>query len=221
MTVRSVRMHVHTIRGILGGRVSTWIKPRKLNKPIPRPGDVLWVQEPFALSRTMDHAKASDIPPRSVPVYFEAGGSIANQEDYTFRPDPDPPFRETRDWVGWRRPAMYMPAWACRLQLRVVDATVAQLREMDHADALRAGVVAWKFHRDGAPLSFCVDIEPRSQEPVYSSATAIGSYSRYWDACFGIGCWARNPTVVTTTFEVIPWDEWGPTWRRKTVEVVA
>jgi hypothetical protein len=220
MTVRSIRMQVQTVRGVLGGRVTTWVKPRKLKKAVPRPGDVLWVQEPFALSRVFDLVKASDIQQRAVPVYFEAGGSIANQPDGTYRPDPDPPFRQIKEWVGWRRPAMYMPAWACRLQLRVVDAAVAPLREMTQADALRAGVVAWRFHRDGAPLSYCVDIEPGG-EPVYSSATAIGSYSRFWDACFGIGCWARNPDVVTTTFEVIPWEEWGPTWRPEKVGVLA
>lgn len=104
--------------------------------------------------------------------------------------------------TAWRSP-LYLPAWASRIALEVVNVRVERLHAIDEADALREGVqpwtkdgtlhkFAWADHEGDGPCWPWVDC-PR---------TAREAYAKGWDqinAKHGAP-WTSNPWVFRVEF---------------------
>ena len=113
-----------------------------LKCPYDGPGDMLWVRETF----------------------FQGYATVYAAEHPNERPSSDP----SDKW----RPAIYMPRWASRLSLRIVDVEVERLHDISESDARAEGV-----------------------ENVYE-------YRELWDRINGKTFpWASNPWVFAITFE--------------------
>ncbi len=73
-------------------------------------GDRLYVREAWRVSDRWDSTRPRDLKPRSMTVFFEAGGSICNQEARDdWRPSSWPEQGFAPNWGGKLRPPMFMP----------------------------------------------------------------------------------------------------------------
>lgn len=155
-------------------------------------GDRLYVREAWRVSRMHDQVAPRDLKPRTMTVFFEAGGSIANQDaPGDWKPAVWPEIGERPDWAGKFRQAMHMPRWASRITLEVTEVRVQRLQSISETDAraeggYRSGVL-WLFdgnHADG---------------------TARGAFASFWEelnGARGLG-WDANPWVAAYTFRPI------------------
>lgn len=167
-----------------------WATPSEAIKY--RPGDRLYVRETWRVSRMHDQVAPRDLKPRTMTVFFEAGGSIANQDaPGDWKPAVWPEIGERPDWAGKFRQAMHMPWWASRITLEVTEVRVQRLQSISETDAraeggYRSGVL-WLFdgnHADG---------------------TARGAFASFWEelnGARGFG-WDANPWVAAYTFRPI------------------
>lgn len=156
-----------------------------------QPGDRLWVREPWRALRSWDSYAPSLIAP-SAAVWYEAD-------------DADGPPDEPHHW-GKLRPAMFMPRWACRLELEVTDVRVERLQAISEADALAEGITSvrcqewdrahfatWRYLFDQA-------VEAGTKPPV--GPTPAQSYAALWESINGPGSWDANPWVWVYSFKV-------------------
>lgn len=121
----------------------------------------LWVRETF----TGDW-RGNGIPARGI-VNYRADGEIPEQ------------YREGNYW----RPSIFMPRWASRLTLEIVEVRVQRVRDITDDDAIEEGV-------DRTNTSI----------PTY----ATQRFQKLWDSINGkkSGCsWADNPFVWALTFK--------------------
>lgn len=157
-------------------------------------GDRLWVREAWRVSAKHDATAPRDLAPRSMTVFFEAGGSIANQDSREdWRPS-DWPGGERPNWVGQLRASMHLPRWASRLTLIVTGVRVQRLQDISEQDARAEGLSP---RHDGW---FAVIDERRGLTGAAPDARA--AYALLWTALNGAGSWAANPWVAAYTFTV-------------------
>lgn len=120
--------------------ISTWCTPC----PYGAPGDLLWVREAWRVAKQHDDKPPRDLAPRKMTVFFEAGGSIANQRSGRWEEDRNySAIGEAFSWVGKLRPSMFMPRWACRLEHTLTSVTAQRLQEITDADAYAEGINEW------------------------------------------------------------------------------
>jgi len=102
------------------------------------PGDRLWVRETWAAPGYLDHRKPSDIEDWN-PILYRADGFIARQFE-----------------VGWSwhafmfgrwRPSVFMPRWASRINLEIVNVRVERLQDISEEDAKAEGCKGIKEFR--------------------------------------------------------------------------
>ncbi|ELT46298.1 hypothetical protein IPU75_01180 [Ochrobactrum sp. SD129] len=159
-------------------------------------GDRLYVREAWRVSRMHDQVAPRDLKPRTMTVFFEAGGSIANQDaPGDWKPAVWPEIGERPDWAGKFRQAMHMPRWASRITLEVTGVKVERLQDCSREDAIAEGIEQscpevdpWLWKDYGSELDF--------DDPVLS-------YASLWDSINGPGAWEANPWVAAYIFRPI------------------
>ena len=109
-----------------------WVIERGLEEtrhrvyPRIQPGDLLWVRERWASSASLDHVQPRNLQP-GFPCEFQVGGcSVSGYEALV-------------DCGRWR-PSIYMPRWASRITLEVIDERVEQVQDISEWDAIEEGV---------------------------------------------------------------------------------
>lgn len=139
-------------------------------------GDRVWVRETW---RT--HERESD----SVDgVIYKADGAflpientIAAAEAWVVA------HNNGKHGTAFRSPR-FMPRWASRIELEIVDVRTELLQRMTEEDAIAEGVSCYE-----------------SQDGIENSA--IEMYAMMWDRLHGDGSWKSNPNVHAFTFKVI------------------
>lgn len=161
-----------------------------------RPGDRLYVREHWRVSHKWDETPPRDLPARTMTIFCEAGGSIANQASRRWEPDNDYPTSRP-EWVGKHRQAMHMPKWASRITLIVEGVKVERLQDISEADARAEGIIELqrKGWLNGCPLY--------GLDEGVGHDTAVGAFNGLWRDINGDGSWAENPWVVAYTFRRI------------------
>ena len=104
-----------------------WISSRKHSYgattahlfPYGKPGDLLWVREPWQAYAALDNLKPSEIPPGSDILYLSD------------RPD--------TPWDAKKRQAIFMPRWASRITLKITDVRVERVQNISEGDARAEG----------------------------------------------------------------------------------
>lgn len=131
-------------------------------QPLPyAPGGLIWVRESGLFS------------------------DLGFEQDCAFRADGEPDQSWTRP-IRWR-PSIYMPRWASRLTLEVIDVRIERLQDISEADALAEGAWAWAEDHDAARVM----------------DSAREAYAHLWDDLNAKRApWAMNPWVVALTFAV-------------------
>lgn len=136
--------------------------------PYGVPGDRLWVREtgwqrPERTPRMM--REGADTWEK---YYFDADG--LDEADHA----------QFKEWGFKRRPSIFMPRWASRLTLEVVNVRVERLQEISEEDALAEG------------------IRPPSD---HGRAPNRSLYASLWDELNGRGAWDANPWVWVVEFK--------------------
>jgi hypothetical protein len=140
--------------------------------PYGQVGDRLWVREAW---RTV--AEADALPPRDLTpahrIWYEAQDEV--------------PFHQSG--FGKLRPSMFMPRWACRLELEITDRRLERLQDITEVDAKAEGTLGG-----------------HGAIPDYSySATAFEHYHWLWNSINGNGSFESNPLVWVVEFKrVLP-----------------
>jgi hypothetical protein len=163
-------------------RPGDWLQAVHNGHPIKPPhgtvGDRLWVREPWRAPGQWD-----DTPPRLINPLTE----IRYEADLG-RPSTETPW-------GKLRPGMFMPRWACRLELEITGLRVERLGSISEADAAVEGPEPYPNH-PGRWL--CGHREGLN----FPSATA--AFRDLWESINGPGSWAANPWVWVYEFKLAP-----------------
>lgn len=154
-----------------------------------RPGDRLWVKEPFAARRhgAPHEALGRWSPVREADFVVLGDGTRRDRQGMETRGHAPPP-----DQVSWA-PALHLPRWASRLTLIVERVDAQPLQAILHEAAIAEGMApilpglwrrpgGWRLWRD-----------PRA------------AFARQWDTDHGTDSerWAANPMVVALRFTVV------------------
>lgn len=142
--------------------------------PYGQPGDRLWVREAWRGSLAYDLAKPSDIPPGS-PVVYQANGTGSL-----------PHFN-----AGKLRPSIFMPRWASRITLEVMDVRVERLQDISEEDA----------HQEGIDNVLCAEAVGKS--PLKMGMATQCGFAYLWEKINGAGSWAANSWVWVISFKRI------------------
>lgn len=153
------------------------------------PGDRLWVREAFSLENC--HEAGWSDPPhndgRPLKTNQNAGGDAWWEQPHYRATDAAPELSipgSSDPGPGWRTP-LFMPRWASRLTLEIVEIRVQRLQEISEEDAQAEGVErdrhGWRdyLHPDAIP-----------------QATAADSFCTAWQKINGKRApWSSNPWV--------------------------
>ena len=169
-----------------GSRPIIWKndKPVDVECPYGQPGDRLWVRETFRLTTGDDCACYEPCQCKSgVPVYY---ASCADDE------------------CKWK-PSIFMPRWASRITLEIVEVRVQRVQEISHKDAISEGcpdagdISAKTWDESGISRRVFEDSQNR-RNTIFG---AKAEYSILWDSINskrGFG-WDKNPWVWAITFK--------------------
>ncbi len=135
--------------------------------PYGQPGDQLWVRENWQVGDIWDGTKPSLLTPRH-DILYPADGSYRSGKALA--------------GMGKVRPSIFMPRWACRIQLEIVSVRVERLRDITEQDALAEGVV---------------------QEQVTPTVkrTAYSEFKNLWCSISGGDSWDVNPWIWVVEFK--------------------
>lgn len=118
--------------------------------------------------------------------------------------------RVTPMW--WKRPAIFMPRAASRIDLEVTEVRVERLHDISEADAIAEGIERnWSGDLGAGPNGYGGEgwvpecgwrhyLNSMDGDPAY---TAVESYSSLWEQINGAGSWAANPWVWVVAFKVV------------------
>lgn len=160
-----------------------------------RVGDRVYVREHWRVSDQWDETAPRDLKPRSLTIFCEAGGSIANQSNGKWEPDSAYPVQRP-DWLGRHRQGMHMPRWASRMWLEITDVRVQRLRDISEKDCRAEGLERGAIGGQLPAYRGSPDLEWR----VYADA----AYGDLWNSLHTEPgtTWADNPWIVAYTFIV-------------------
>lgn len=183
------------------GNSSLLKDPIRLNCPLGKIGDRLWVRETFALLGNEDGV-CVDWNDRIVYDEEEAAriyrASCEQKDgDYGLWSIPDDadwkPHTDNNKYDGTWRPSIHMPRWASRILLEITGVRVERLQDISEEDAINEGVKSlpgghWKCYQS---------------DYGESSPTAIGSFSTLWNSINGEDAWYKNPWVWVIEFKLV------------------
>lgn len=152
-------------------------------------GDLLWVRETWRAGADWDQTKPSDLWAAD-PIWYEADG------DCRERVAPVPGFVP-----GKRRPSIFMPRWASRMTLQVLEVRVQRLRDIERTDAIAEGVQP--VHDPQEPRGLPGYLNYLDADDVFFGDSApVLSFSTLWDKLNAPRDWDwdRNPWVAVATF---------------------
>lgn len=135
------------------------------------PADELWVRETWATAAAFNHMKPSDIP-QGQHIWY----GVNDNSDFVV---------SAGHWRGKRRPSIFMPRWASRIQLRVTDVRVERVQEITEKQAIKEGM-------ELVPVGTATWSNRQSFSILWDKINAKRGYS-----------WGSNPFVWVVEFEVI------------------
>lgn len=185
MSDKPILFSADMVRAILAGRKTVTRREVKGAKPPCAVGDTLWVREAWRLPLGFDALSGGVIVPDPddgfVPIWYEADTSSS---------------REFNGVWGRYRHARFMPRWASRISLRVVNVRAERLQDMTEGDAAAEGIFSM-------PEDFKQQCARTAAVAGMPCSTARWQFTALWDSLHGPGAWDANPTVWRIRFERI------------------
>lgn len=160
-------------------------RAHRIRCPYGKPGDQLWVRETFAIS-SVDGCLVSIARKERMPE----GKTLADTDgglDQTYLENLDEvrtaerlydPFLER-----WR-PSIFMPRWACRLTLEIINIRVERVQSISEEDCFAEGV---RILDEIAPYKDCPNYRIHFHE--------------LWDETNGKGAWQKNDWCWVLSFK--------------------
>ncbi len=176
-------------RALIAGR--KYQARRLANSPLAacRPGDRLWVKEPFAARRhgARHEALGRWSPVREADFVVFGDGTRRDRQGTNTAGHAPPP-----DQVAWA-PALHLPQWASRLTLLVERVDMQSLHAISHEAAVAEGMATVLPGLWRRPGDWRLWRSPRA------------AFARQWDIDHGtdIDRWAANPAIVMLEFSVV------------------
>lgn len=133
--------------------------------PYGRPGDRLWVRETWSM---MNRERTTVV----LRGHHRTPGEAGDLEVVYRATEP----HEHRGW----RPSIFMPRWACRIELEVTEVRVEQLRTITEDDCVAEGCAV----TDPSPHTCARDV-----------------FADLWSKINGVESWDANPWVWVVSFK--------------------
>ena len=182
---RPMLFNVSMVRAILDGRKTQTRRIASLvdgsgggKCPYGGVGDRLWVREKW---------RAEELETGEDGVRFAADDGFSTIANSAIGAE-----RWLAAWGGGRhgtnwRPSIFMPRWASRITLEVVDMNVERLHEISEDDAKAEGVY------------------PCEHDAWFGGLKHVSAYGTLWEKINGKVCpWVLNPWVWAVTFKRVP-----------------
>ncbi len=158
-----------------------------MKNPYGTPGDLLYVREKWATPPSLDHIKPSNLEP-GAPIHYAADNhcNVNNREDLGL--------------VEYNkfRPSIFLPRWASRMTLEILDISIQRLQDMNDYDALGEGVELGMDAYFYSPF-------PIKDQKHKRYVTAKAAFRDLWDMINesrGYG-WNSNPWVWVIKYKTI------------------
>jgi hypothetical protein len=137
----------------------------------------MWCErQPNGLTKT-GREKWHYVPMRGAPIHYAA--------DHPAKPEVSISSPHTGNQWGWRlKIGRFLPLWASRITLEIVNIRLERLREISEADALAEGVIQEKISNDVV-------------------RTAYSEFKNVWCRINGGDSWDGNPWVWVISFKQI------------------
>ena len=146
-------------------------------------GGALWVRETW---------RAEELPTGQDGVRFAADDAFVRIANTCKAADRwGEAYENGKHGTNWR-PSIFMPRWAARLILPVVDVRPQRLHDISEEDALAEGI-----ERDGRWF-LGSDHRVKGTPKVFNEARA--AFADLWAAVYGRASWDANPWVWAVTF---------------------
>jgi hypothetical protein len=173
MIERPIIFSAPMIKAILSGRKT---QTRRIANDRYRKISHLWVKETTAIdgSRVWYRADCDEGPANEVCEYPDGTA-----------------------FEGKWRPSIFMPRWASRITLEIINVRVEQLQEISEEDAMAEGVTSNPYYMADGSIDEMMSIP------------AVLNFSMLWDSINGkrgYG-WDTNPLVSVIEFKVIQKEE--------------
>ena len=165
--------------GSVGGRICYNDRALLDLHRAPKPGDLLWVREPWQAL-----CEYHNTPPRHIPV----GSDILYLADRS----------EHEYWPTKKRQGRHMCRWMSRITLRVIEVRVERVQDIMHMDPIYEGVEQlsrpnWHYDRRWRDYSGAAS---------YLLDHRL-SFATLWDSLNGPNAWARNDWVSAMSYQPI------------------
>jgi len=164
--------------------------------PYGQPGDRLSLKESFyAFGRweTRFNEKHQHSEWHFIDLTLQSGLAYQFSEptDYvkTSRSNPEP--------AWWRRPSLFMPRRASRINLEITDVHIERLRDITDEQARAEG---FSPMHDGMHSYFVNHMSPPNSG---MSVTAVIAFAVYWQSLNGVESWDANPWVWVVGFRPV------------------
>ena len=172
-------------------------------------GDRLWVRETFHYGWSQEEHFYNGMDGESLSELVWTRGDVDPSEDIVWYAADGPPGHVGMydEWATQKTPSIFMPKWACRLWLDVVDVRVERLQSITAEDAQAEGIEICGT-ADGVPLlplNGIIREHPLWADPKNATVDDYwtGYFARSWNkinAKRGFG-WEANPWVWVVEFE--------------------
>lgn len=156
--------------------------------PYGAPGDRLWVRETWRIWESESFAGNGE--PLDPDVFT---GQLAACSDEFLRSRPLEFRADSLDEGPWR-PAIFMPRWASRLLLEVVEISAQRVQEISLDDARAEGIPQTGSEAHALGLQY-MDREPGHE---WDNRTSVENFARLWDSING------KRRVPTARWQAIP-----------------
>lgn len=147
--------------------------------PYGKPGDKLWVRETWGVASIYDSVKPRDLKPNHMKVNFD--GQLEGVK---------------------KRPSIFMPRWASRIQLEIVSVRVQRLNDISANDAEAEGIVETEFWTPRELESRPFEEKWWDDYHFWENYPQL-AYSRLWESINGKGSWELNPWVWVVEFKKV------------------
>lgn len=150
----------------------------------------LWVRETFCLENTYDY-HGDHVPPKDRrPIQKHEYGDVAYWLIPHYRAtEPEPhivPYRcdADDDKTRWT-PSIFMPRWASRITLEVIDVRAERLQDISEEDAFAEGVTVMPC------------------KPSRAERMGRDAYQKLWESIHGPGTWDKATWVWVISFKCL------------------
>ena len=164
-----------------------WQNQIEIKSPYGAPGNRLWVRENWRTLVEFNHLKPSLLPETAPIEYLATDKPILS---------------------GITRPSIFLPRWASRTILEIIDIRLERIQKISKKDAMAEGVVqiGKSFLMDPEVLKIPVEYSNGTKlndETYWGNDNAPGAFATYIDKISGPDTWEKNYWVWVIKFKVI------------------